>query len=744
MLPTPMKTGCRVAVMCLTFGLLSQSCGSSDGKHAARDEAAAGAGGEEAHAGQGASSAGQKADVAGQGGSAPFAGAGGEGLVDAGGGDGARDPTGDGGGAGDGVGAGGQPPTSVGLKALPITGLRDNAEIPDTAGITQDPAGSFTFITRHQIKRLSADLSTITPVAGKGPPAGFADGPAATATFNLPQGITQDVAGTLYVTDTGNHTIRKITAGGTVTTLAGSAGNSGFIDGSGSTARFSAPVGIALGPDGDLYVADRDNHVIRRVTTAGVVSTYAGSSSGFTNGAPLTARFSLPRGVAVAADGQVFVADYGNLRVRRIARSGSDADVVSTLAGDGTNTAAAPDGPGATAGVPFPTAIGLRDSTLVVSDELQLLRQIDTATAVVTTLTGSRLLGYGYADGPPSKARLSALAGIAPMASGGGYLVADGISLRSVSGTGVVRTIASSRAPSTADGIGTLGQLPIFMGPSTRQALTVDPTGNVIIADVATNLVRRIAPSGAVTLVAGLSDVFPDGVVDGAANEAKFVDIGPIASDSSGVLYATDGYAVRRIATNNTVTVFAGSRTEYGSVDGNAITARFRDLQGLAVGPAGDVFVSADRAIRRIDSGGNVTTYAGASGQYGDVDGPASTARFQFPRTLAFAPDGTLYVEDSGAIRRVSADGLDVDRMLGVAFGGGLAVDAAGTLYYADAVAGLTMVTGDGTSKVLIPKGPDIILGSAPTLNNVFGIAVLAPKRLVLQTGFALLVATLP
>ena len=169
-----------------------------------------------------------------------------------------------------------------------------------------------------------------------------------------------------------------------------------------------------------------------------------------------------------------------------------------------------------------------------------------------------------------------------------------------------------------------------------------------------------------------------------------------------------------------------------------------RQLQGLAVGPAGDVFVSADRAIRRIDSGGNVTTYAGVSGQFGSVDGPASTARFQFPRTLAFAPDGTLYVEDSSAIRRVSADGRDVDRVVGAVLGGGLAVDAAGTLYYGDAVGGLTMVTVDGTSKVLIPKGPDITLGFAPTLNNVAGIAVLAPKRLVLQTGFALLVATLP
>ncbi len=635
------------------------------------------------------------------------------------------------------------PPAAM-LAALPITGLRDNAEAPSVTGIVQDAAGSFTFITLNRLKRLSADLSTITPVAGGGSPAGFADGTAETARFNAPQGLTQDGAGVLYLTDTGNHVIRKIAIDGTVSTIAGSPGASGSADGNGSAARFNSPVGIALGPDGDLYVGDFGNHRIRRVTTAGVVTTYAGSSLGFSDGMAAAAQFNLPKGVAVAASGEVFVADFGNLRVRRITRGGGGgAGDVSTLAGNGTNSSTPPDGPGDTAVIPFPVAIVLRGTTLVVSDERGLLRQIDTTTGVVSTLAGTRTFTLGgYLDGAPGKGQLNAVAGIANM-SGGGYMVGDHHSVRSISTTGVVRTIATT-APGvawTSAGTGTLALEPIVMGPDTRQAVTVEPAGNVVIADYGTDLVRRIAPSGDVSLIAGLSGGH-QAAVDGTANEAQFTNIGPIASDPAGVLYVTDNYGVRRIGTDNAVTFLAGSRTDFGNNDGSATTARFYELQGIAVGSGGNVFVSDHFAIRRIDVAGNVTTYAGVTGQAGDIDGPVATARFQSPRALALAPDGTLYVGDANTIRRVSADGLDVSRVTGVVYTGGLAVDAAGTLYYGD-VAGLKMVPAGGTSTLLIPRGATT-LGANPAVPIVFGIAVLGPKRLLLQTGFELLIATLP
>ena len=188
-------------------------------------------------------------------------------------------------------------PTSVTLSLLPIVGLRDQAEIPSLAGIDQDAigsptAGSFTFITANRIKRLSADLGTITPVAG-GQFAGSVNDVADAAAFNQPQGLTQDVAGNVYVADTNNHTIRRIGP-----------------DGTGAAARIALPNGIALGPDGELYVSEGENHLIRPVTTAGVVTTYAGSRVGYTDGAALSARFNSPRAVAVAVNGDVLEADY--------------------------------------------------------------------------------------------------------------------------------------------------------------------------------------------------------------------------------------------------------------------------------------------------------------------------------------------------------------------------------------------------------------------------------------------------
>jgi sugar lactone lactonase YvrE len=633
-------------------------------------------------------------------------------------------------------------PGSVTLSLLPIVGLRDQADIASMTGIDQDPAGSFSFIAGNRIKRLSADLSTITPVAG-GLYAGSADGAAADASFNQPFGLTQDAAGNLYVADSNNHTIRRIAANGTVSTLAGLAGSSGTTDGTGSAARFARPSGIALGPDGDLYVAERDSHLIRRVTAAGVVTTYAGSSSGYADGSALGAKFNSPRNVAVASNGDVLVADTSNHRIRRILRNGNAAGAVQTLAGDGSFGPASPDGIGAAAGISNPCCMVLRGNTLTVRDYYGLLRQIDLTTAAVTTLSGTRGQPFGFADGPATAARMRDVSGVTGAANGG-FMLADDLGLRLVSAAGDVRTIASDYAMNiTQAGVGTLAQMPFGLAVNRPQSVVVDPAGNVVISDSTARTVRRISPAGTVTLASGLVGG-PNAPLDGIGSAAQWSLPGSIASDGAGVLYAADSFGVRRIGTDNATTVLAGSPAEFGAADGNASTARFNGVSGLAIGPDGNIFVSANNAIRRIDLAGNVSTYAGLIGASARVDGPLATARFQAPGTIGFAPDGALYVIDGlgGVIRRVAPDGSSVST-LPITGASTLAVDAAGTIYYGSTY-GLMVQPVGGTPSILIPQGASIVLGTNPSLLNVDALAILGPKQLVVLSGSQILKVTLP
>jgi len=167
--------------------------------------------------------------------------------------------------------------------------------------------------------------------AGKAGASGSADGAGDVARFATPRGIAIDPAGNLYVADEGVSNIRKITPAGVVSTLAGSAGNAGSVDGTGPAARFAAPRALTVDTAGNVFVADTDNNTIRKITPAGVVTTFAGRAgeAGAANGTGNAARFSEPRGIAVDTVGNVYVADTGNQAIRQITPDG----VVTTVAG---------------------------------------------------------------------------------------------------------------------------------------------------------------------------------------------------------------------------------------------------------------------------------------------------------------------------------------------------------------------------------------------------------------------------
>jgi len=255
----------------------------------------------------------------------------------------------------------GLPYTFSGLAGLSLTGSADGtgdaARFAFPQAVAADTAGNVYVAdtSNHTIRTITPEgaVSTLAGLAGV---AGSTDGTGSAARFNFPAGVAVDSAGNVYVADIGNNTIRTITPAGAVSTLAGLAGSDGSTDGIGSAARFSGPRGVAVDTTGNVYVADFGNSTIRKITPAGMVSTWAGlaENPGSTDAIGNAARFSGPKDVDVDAAGNVYVADLYNSTIRKITPAGA----VSTLAGLAVNYGSE-DGPGSTARFSFPAGVAL-------------------------------------------------------------------------------------------------------------------------------------------------------------------------------------------------------------------------------------------------------------------------------------------------------------------------------------------------------------------------------------------------
>jgi streptogramin lyase len=248
----------------------------------------------------------------------------------------------------------------------------------------------------------STPSGVVTTLAGTPGATGSTDGTGAAALFDLPHAVAVDSSGNVYVADTGNSTIRKITPAGVVTTFAGTARQSGSADGTGAAASFGFHMGVAVDSSGNVYVSDAANCVIRKITPAGVVTTLAGTAgqSGSTDGTGADARFKGPVGVAVDSSGNVYVADTSNLTIRKITPAG----VVTTLAGTAGQSGSA-DGTGAAASFAFPMGVAVDSSgNVYVADfDAATIRKI-TPDGVVTTFAGgpeNRTPGDGVGVGIP-------------------------------------------------------------------------------------------------------------------------------------------------------------------------------------------------------------------------------------------------------------------------------------------------------------------------------------------------------
>ena len=530
---------------------------------------------------------------------------------------------------------------------------------------------------------------------------GTNDASGAAARFTNPWGVATDSAGNLYVADTDNHTIRKITTGGAVSTFAGAPGSSGTNDGTGSAARFNQPQGVAVDLAGNVFVADTGNYTIRRITPAGAVSTLAGwgGLSGTNNGSGSAARFYEPEGIAVLTNGAlIFVADTWNHIIRQVTSNG----VVSFFAGS-PNTPGTNNGTGTAALFNQPQGIAVdRATNIYVGDTgSHSIRKI-TSAAVVTTLAG---LGgsYGTNDGSGTSARFWAPQGIGLDSSTNLY-VADSFNhtLRKITPAGLVTTLAGSGGSfGSADGTGAAAR---FWQP---QSAALDSSGNVFVTDTANSTIRKVTSGGVVTTFAGSAAI---GSADATGSSARFTWPAGIAINNASNIFVADAGngTIRSISTAGVVSTLAGSAGNFGANDGTGSSAIFFNPRGVAADLSGNVYVAdtANHTIRKITSGGVVSTLAGQPGTNGVADGAGSSAQFNAPEGIAVDLSGNLYVADTWnhSIRKITPAGVVTTlagrpRFYGNMDGpspghgtnsarfycpSGIAVDASGNLYVAD------------------------------------------------------------
>ena len=537
-----------------------------------------------------------------------------------------------------------------------------------------------------------AQTATVTTFAGSTSGGGYVDAQGANARFSLPRGIAADASGTLFVVDTGNHVIRRVTPDGQVTTLAGSAGNPGSANGTGSAARFRFPWGIAAAPDGTLYVSDKDNHVIRRITPQGEVTTFAGiSGSSGTEDGTSGARFTFPRGLALDGSGNLFVADTNNHVIRRITPQGA----VTTLAG-GKRAAGSSDGFGDQARFEFPYDVAYEASTgnLYVADYgNDNIRKV-TPEGRVTTVAGNAGEGGGFADGTGTAAQFDNPSGLEVDANGNVY-VADLFNdrIRRITPAAVVTTLAGSFA-GARDGNSTTAR---FHNPS---AITLSG-GRLYVVDGFNHAIRTVTLAGDVTTLAGSMPA--NATVNGTGTAARFHFPNDVAVDAAGNIYVADSApTIRRITPQGVVTTFAGTSGFSGTQDGTGAAARFNFPAGITVDPNGNIFVADtnNHTIRKITPAGVVTTFAGLGGVPGDHDGTGSQARFERPWDVVSDSRGNLYVADTynNKIRMIEPSGVVTTFAGSGSFGASngigtaasfaypisITVDAARNLYVAD------------------------------------------------------------
>ncbi len=558
----------------------------------------------------------------------------------------------------------------------------------------------------------------ISTYAGNGTVGYSGDGGAATAAqFVSITGLALDNSGNLYVSDAESHTIRKVSTSGIITTIAGTgtAGYSG--DGGPATAAAIAyPYGLCTNAGGDLFFADPNRHVVRKINTSGVITTFAGTgTSGFSGdgGAATAANMNFPVYLCVDASGNLYISDELDHRIRMVTPSGT----ISTFAGDGTMFYSSDGVPATSTSIGQPYGIiALASGDVVICDEANNIVRIVNSSGIVNTLAGNFYWGYGGDGGAATDAMIAFASGITVDPSGN-LLIADSDNgrIRSINASGNINTIAggyvgAGRAATTAsfmftddvaiDGSGNFyvscsfyhqvwkinssGVLSLFAGNGSAtyfgtgdggaataanmvapMGIAADRYGNIYIADQNDNRIRKVDASGVITTIAGSGSAAYGGD-GGAATAADIYNPAGVAVDTSGNVYIADtwNHVIRKINTSGIISTIAGNGTYGYSGDGGPATAAALSIPvRLSTDRLGNLYIADGdgRTIRKVDASGTITTFAGngTAGYSGD-GGAATAAELAYPSGVFAAADGSVYIADGANwnVRRVDPSGI--------------------------------------------------------------------------------------
>ena len=484
-------------------------------------------------------------------------------------------------------------------------GLAINASLNSPSGIALDGAGNIYIADwfNNRVRKVNSS-GVISTIAGDGS-AGYAGdgGLAIVASLNYPTGVAVDGAGNVYIADCNNNRIRKVNSSGIINTIAGN-GIAGF-GGDGGTAinaSLKNPTGLVLDGVGNIYIADCDNGRIRKVNISGVIITVAGGASytyGGDSGLATSALLHYPTGLAVDGIGNIFIADFRNNRIRKVNSIG----IISTAAGSSDSGYYGGDGDLATnAFLKLPTGVAIDGlgNIYIVDSKNNRIRKVD-SNGIINTIAGNGSFGFGGDGGLATSAILKNPTGVTVDAAGNIYIVDQGNSrVRKVNINGIISTIAGNGIAGFG-GDGGLATNALLNNPT---GINFDGLGNLYITDYSNNRIRKVGSNGIISTVAGNGNVGYGGD-GGLATTAILNRPFGLAIDGVGNIFIADvgNNRIRKIDINGIISTIAGTDSigvYYGGDGGVATRALLNSPFGVAVSSSGNILYIADAGNNRI------------------------------------------------------------------------------------------------------------------------------------------------